>query len=57
MSVEGGEYNFGQPAETRLGAIYDPVANAWTSVTAPTSWQSIGDAQSVVLPNGTDDAR
>jgi len=53
MSVEGGEYNFGNPAETRLGAIYDPVANAWSSVTAPTSWTSIGDAQSVVLPNGT----
>jgi hypothetical protein len=53
MSVEGGEYNFGQPAETRLGAIYDPVANAWSSVTAPTSWTSIGDAASVVLPNGT----
>ena len=25
--VEGGEYNFGNPAWTKLGAIYDPVAN------------------------------
>ncbi len=34
-------------------AIYDPLAKTWTSV-PPAQWQStIGDAQSVVLANGT----
>jgi hypothetical protein len=50
--VEGGEYNFGQFAWTNLGAIYDPKANQWTSVSPPTGWNTIGDAQNVVLPNG-----
>jgi len=54
MIVEGGEYNPGTTfAETPLGAIYDPVANAWTSVAPPPGWTAIGDAQSVVLPDGT----
>ena len=35
------------------GAIYDPVANSWTCITAPSGWTQIGDAQSVVLPDGT----
>jgi hypothetical protein len=51
--INGGEYNFGRTAETTLGAIYDPVANAWTSLAPPPHWQAIGDAQSVVLANGT----
>jgi hypothetical protein len=51
--VEGGEYNQYGGGFTRLGAIYDPVADAWTSVTAPTGWNSIGDASTVVLNNGT----
>lgn len=52
--VEGGEYNgtSGQ-VETNLGSIYDPVANSWTSVSPPPGASEIGDAQSVVLPNGT----
>ena len=33
--IEGGEYNNGNDAWTKLGAIYDPVANTWTSVTPP----------------------
>lgn len=57
------------PIWTADGAIYDPVANAWHSVApppffdvlettlpppfAPIMAQTIGDAQSVVLPNGT----
>jgi hypothetical protein len=54
LIINGGEYNFcGQPVETKLGAIYDPVANTWTPVTGPSSWGEIGDAQSAVLPNGT----
>ena len=51
--VEGGEYNNGSPAWTNKGAIYDPVANAWTSVTPPSGWASIGDSPSVILANGT----
>jgi hypothetical protein len=59
LIIEGGEY-ICDPATfacnavwTNLGAIYDPVANAWTSVNPPAGWLNIGDAQSVVLPNGT----
>jgi hypothetical protein len=51
--AEGGEYNLGNDAWTTKGAIYDPVANTWTSVAPPSGWQSIGDSPSVVLPNGT----
>jgi len=51
--VEGGEYNFGNDVETNLGAIYDPVANKWTAVTAPSGWSTIGDGPSAVLANGT----
>jgi hypothetical protein len=53
MEINGGEYNFFQGTETNLGAIYDPVANAWTSVSAPSGWAKIGDASSVVLEDGT----
>lgn len=50
--VEGGEYNQYGGGFTRLGAIYDPVADTWTSVTAPTGWNTIGDASTVVLSSG-----
>lgn len=50
--VEGGEYNQYGSGFTKLGAIYDPVANTWTSVNAPTGWNAIGDASTVVLANG-----
>ena len=50
--VMGGEYNLGNPIDTNLGAIYDPEANTWTSLAAPPGWTTIGDGQSVVLPNG-----
>ncbi|MBV8066451.1 MAG: hypothetical protein JO113_00635 [Candidatus Eremiobacteraeota bacterium] len=53
LIVNGGEYNFCNGAETTLGAIYDPVANTWASVSPPSGWSEIGDAQSVVLNNGT----
>jgi hypothetical protein len=63
MVIEGGEYlciNYGNPTTaacnpvwTNLGAIYDPVANAWTSIAPPSGWTTIGDAQSIVLPDGT----
>jgi hypothetical protein len=51
--VEGGEYNFLQLVETNLGSIYDPVANTWTQVLAPTGWSTIGDSPCAVLPDGT----
>ncbi|HSZ01279.1 MAG TPA: kelch repeat-containing protein [Terriglobales bacterium] len=52
--IEGGEYNLSQgQVETNLGAVYNPASNAWTSITAPSGWGNIGDAQSVVLANGT----
>jgi hypothetical protein len=52
--VEGGEYNYGTSPLTKWttkGAIYDPVANVWKSVPPPAGWTTLGDAQSVVLPN------
>jgi hypothetical protein len=72
--IMGGEYNFYEgfyfvPIWTAEGAIYDPRADAWSSVApppffdveetflpppfAPIFAQTIGDAQSIVLPNGT----
>ena len=51
--AEGGEYNNGNAAWTKLGAIYDPVANTWSSVTPPSGWASIGDAAATVLSSGT----
>jgi hypothetical protein len=56
--VNGGEYNAAKKncsgqVWTAKGALYDPVANEWTSVNAPSGWSSIGDAESIVLPDGT----
>jgi hypothetical protein len=52
--IEGGEYNTGCSAVwTNKGAIYDPLANTWTSVTPPSGWAQIGDSQSTVLADGT----
>ena len=51
--VEGGEYNFCSPVWSNKGAIYDPVANSWTTVNPPAGWRTIGDAQATVLADGT----
>ena len=65
--IEGGEYsNYEYDfLLTNQGAIYDPVANSWTSVPPPLFFADlyppratfaphpIGDSQSVVLPDGT----
>jgi hypothetical protein len=51
--IEGGEYNFLQPVWTNLGAIYNPLTDTWTMVNPPAGWSTIGDAQGVVLSNGT----
>jgi hypothetical protein len=53
MVAIGGEYNNNSDEETNLGAIYNPSTNTWKSITPPTGWTHIGDAASVVLPNGT----
>ncbi len=53
MIIEGGEYNNGNAVWTTLGAIYDPVANKWKSVTPPAGWGTIGDAQAAVVLKGT----
>lgn len=57
----GGEYNGNNPNPvwTNLGAIYDPLTDSWTPVSPPdggtkaSGWNLIGDAASIVLPNGT----
>ena len=51
--IEGGEYNFGHAVWTNQGAIYDPRTNTWTMVNPPAGWSTIGDAQGVVLSDGT----
>jgi hypothetical protein len=54
--ITGGEYNCPHSdcsgVWQSLGALYDPVANTWSATTPPTK-SNIGDAQSVVLPDGT----
>jgi len=53
--VIGGEYNepcTGSSFDVNLGAIYDPKADSWTTLPGPGGWAQIGDASSVVLPNG-----
>jgi len=53
---EGGEYNFGSAVWTTLGSVgtLTPFTGSvnWVANTPPTGWATIGDAQSVVLPNG-----
>jgi hypothetical protein len=65
--IEGGEYTgvYEDFTLTNQGAIYDPVTNRWTEVTPPRFFvdlypprrafapHPIGDASSVVLPDGT----
>jgi len=50
--INGGEYNNCSADWTNMGALYDPVADSWTPVSPPSSWSTIGDAQSIILPNG-----
>jgi hypothetical protein len=52
--VNGGEYNFSNsPSWTNRGAIYDPLLGLWRSLHPPGGWANIGDAQTVVLNDGT----
>jgi len=50
--VMGGEYQAFTPVWQTTGYIYDPQADAWTSVAPPAGWRTIGDAQSIVLADG-----
>ncbi|HET6181183.1 MAG TPA: hypothetical protein VFE61_29975 [Candidatus Sulfotelmatobacter sp.] len=50
--IMGGEYNACKADWTTKGAIYNFNSNHWSNVAAPAGWTSVGDAQSVVLPNG-----
>ncbi|HEX4157011.1 MAG TPA: hypothetical protein VHY79_00925 [Rhizomicrobium sp.] len=53
MIENGGEYNTCGSGESTAGALYDPVGNSWVSVSPPSGWTEIGDADSIILPNGT----
>jgi hypothetical protein len=54
LVIQGGEYNgTNQGVWTNQGSIYDPVKNKWTPLTPAAGWSKIGDAQSVILDNGT----
>jgi hypothetical protein len=55
----GGEYNhdeyqipFKPSALTNMSAIYDPAADTWTMIPAPTGLDYIGDVATVALPDG-----
>lgn len=50
--VMGGEYNNGTAVWTTMSAYYTPATNKWAKLPPPTGWTSIGDAQSIILPNG-----
>jgi hypothetical protein len=57
--IEGGEYNNGQAVWTTLGSkgTYTPLQASptisWAAATPPSGWSTLGDAQSVVLADGT----
>lgn len=50
--IFGGEYNNGGAVWTTKGALFNPVTNTWTSLTAPSGWTTVGDAQSILLSSG-----
>jgi hypothetical protein len=53
LAITGGEYNTGQgQIFTNKSAIYLPTTNQWLPIRPPQGWTTIGDAQTVVLPNG-----
>jgi hypothetical protein len=51
--VAGGEYDGGADQVWLLAAeLYDPVADRWHTIGTPDGWTAIGDAPSIVLPDG-----
>jgi len=53
--IAGGEYNNGSAVWTTLGSrlTYSGNSFTWVSNAPPSGWGTIGDAQSVLLPNGS----
>ena len=55
--IAGGEYNNGVQVWINRVAIFNPLANGglgdWKLLAPPPGWTTIGDAQSVVLPDGS----
>ena len=51
--IAGGEYNCGFAVWTNRSAIYDPLKNIWARVAPLSGSNNIGDAASVILPDGT----
>jgi hypothetical protein len=49
--IEGGEYDFSNKDDTTQGAILG-LNDKFTAVGPPANWSAIGDAPSVILPNG-----
>lgn len=54
LLISGGEYNetFNCCQFTNQSAIYDPLKNTWTMISPPQGWTNIGDAPSIMLPDG-----
>jgi hypothetical protein len=52
LILSGGEYSNSGGSETNHTEIYDPVQNTWTVISPPTGWSNVGDAPSVVMPDG-----
>ena len=51
--IAGGEYDGNTTqGEVATAAIYDPVANSWSAISAPAGWSHIGDAPSAILADG-----
>ena len=53
--IAGGEYSCGSSLGvwTNRAAMYDPLTNIWISIPPPVGTYQIGDAASVILPDGT----
>lgn len=53
--AEGGEYNFGSAVWTNLGAVGTVSGSTftWAANGPPSGWGNIGDAQSIILANGS----
>lgn len=52
----GGEYDGAQSCSAHWitgGGIYNPASNVWINLPPPPGWTTIGDAQSIILPNTT----
>lgn len=48
----GGEYDAGAMIWLLNAEVYDPDANAWTTLPVPAGWTRVGDAPGCVLPDG-----